>query len=170
MSNVDWPHGLRLIGTQHGGPELIQRMYKDASQATAIFKNDVVAREADAFLAPGGTPGTTLYDGVALDYGAATTLTEHLVIVDPSAVFEAQSDASLVQADEGLNVNFLFGAGNSLTKISGHELDSSTENTTGTLDAHILRILPMQNNDPGVNCRFEILINRHRRSPLSAGV
>ncbi|HEX8186473.1 MAG TPA: hypothetical protein VF747_17030 [Blastocatellia bacterium] len=170
MSNLDNPYGLHPLTTQHGGPPHVQKMQKDAAQATAIFKQDVVAREADSFLAPGGTPGTTLYDGVSLDYGAALTLTDHLVVVDPSCIFDAQADGSLVQADEGLNVNFIFGTGNSTTKFSGHELDSSTEATTGTLDAHILRILPIQNNDPGANCRFEILINRHRRSPLSAGV
>jgi hypothetical protein len=146
-------------------------MTKDSGGATAIFPGDVVGREADSFIAPGGTPGTTTYDGVSLDGGAALTQTDHLVVVDPYIIFEAQDNGDgLVVADEGQNVNFEFNAGDTLRNRSGHELDGSTHNTTATLDAKLLRLVPNQSNEPGANARFEIFINKHRRTLGIAGI
>ncbi|MGA9769168.1 MAG: hypothetical protein WBV94_09015 [Blastocatellia bacterium] len=171
MSNIDRGLGLVPLYTLHGGAPSIMKLTKDAAQATAVFRGDVVAREADSFIAPGGTPGTTTYDGVSLDYGPVSTLTDHLVVVDPYCIFEAQDDGDgLVVADEGQNVNFVFSAGSALTLNSGHKLDGSTHNTTNILDAKILRLIPRQNNDPGALASFEVLINKHRRTLGIAGI
>lgn len=171
MANKDWPHGLWPLYSLMGGPYGVMKLTKDSGGATAIFRGDVVAREADSFIAPGGTPGTTTYDGVSLDGGAALTQTDHLVVVDPYCIFEAQDNGDgLVVADEGQNVNFEFNAGNALAGNSGHELDGSTHNTTNTLDAKLIRLLPAQDNAPGANARFEVLINKHRRTLGVAGI
>ncbi len=171
MANADWPHGLWPLYTQHGGPWGVKELTKDSAQATAIFRGDLVAREADGKLAPGGTPGATLYDGVSLDFGAASTETQQLIVVDPLAIFEAQDNGDGIdEVDEGLNVNFEFNAGSASTQVSGHELDGSTKNTTAILDAHIIGRLKIQNNDFGANCRFEVQINKHRRAFGVAGV
>lgn len=171
MSNVDDPHGLRPLATIHGGPWAVQKFTKDSAQATAVFIGDLVGREADSFIAPGGTPGTTTYDGVALDYGAALTATDHLVVVDPYAIFEVQDDGDgLVVADEGQNCNFVFNAGSATTLRSGHELDGSTHATDLALDAKLLRLLPNSKNEAGANARFEVLINKHRRTLGIAGI
>lgn len=174
MSNNDHGLGLVPLYASSGGPFLVRKLTKDAAQGTAIFRGDVVQREADSFIKPGGTPGTDTYDGVSLDYGAVSALTDHLVVVDPYCVFEAQDSgggAGLVVADEGQNCNFVFSAGSALTKLSGHKLDGAgTHNTTNTLDAHLLGLINRQNNDPGAYAAFEILINKHRRAPATAGI
>ena len=168
MANRDNPHGLMPIGrTIDGGEPLIKSFSKDASEATALFVWDVVNREADGNLADGGTPGTTTYTGVNLNYGAGSALTTHLVVVSPGALFVAQDNNDtngFDAADMGLNVNFEFNAGSTDTLISGHELDESTVNTTSTLDAKMLEIWDKPDNAAGANVDVVVLINKHRLS------
>jgi hypothetical protein len=175
MANRDNPHGLSpLMRNLAGGYPSVSQYVKDASGGTAIFINDVVNREADGNIAPGGTPGTTTFQGVALNYGALSTLTDHLVIDDPSALFEAQDNDDtdgLAEADMGLSGNLEFNAGSALSQISGHEIDESTcADTTATLDVHLLRKLDTPDNAYGANARIEIIFNKHRLNPGVAGV
>jgi hypothetical protein len=171
MANYLRGWGLRWLYSLNGGPCITRLMQKDASQATAIFRGDVVAREADRNLAPGGTPGTTLYDGVASEYGAALTLTDHLVMVDPVSVFEAQSGATgLLAADEGMNANFIFSAGDTGLGKSGHLINDATEDTTNTLDVHLKEFIRSADNEDGPYARFGVLINKHRSHGGVAGV
>lgn len=175
MANVDNPHGLRpIMRTMSGGCPVIEQFFKDASEAAAIFIFDAVNQEADGNIeANSATPGTTLYSGVSLNYGAALTLTPHLVIVSPDAVFEAQDNNDTdgtAAVDMGLNGNIELNAGSALTQISGHELDESTFNTTNSLDVKLLKKLDVPDNDFGSFCRVEIMFNKHRRAPGVAGV
>lgn len=174
MANRDNPHGLApLMRNLSGGCPSVSQYVKDVSMATAIFINDVVNREDDGNLSPGGTPGTTTYQGIALNHGAALTRSNHLVIDDPTALFEAQDDADtdgFAEADMGLNCNLVFGAGSAVTQISGHELDEGTINTTNTLDVKLLRLLEAPDNAYGSHSRIEVLINKHRLNPGLAGV
>jgi hypothetical protein len=175
VPNTDNPHGLRPLGwCLGGGPPVIQKMKKDASEGTAIFAYDAVNREADGNIeAASATPGTTLYSGVSLNHGAASTLTDHLVIVSPDCVYEAQDNDDtngLEEADMGLNINLELNAGNATTKQSGHELDESTVDTTNTLDMHLLQLLEVPDNAYGEHARIEIVFNKHRMNPGVAGV
>ncbi len=174
MANVDNPHGLcPLMRTLDGGEPVVRQFSKDAAQATAIFIHDVVNRATDANIDPGGTPGTTLYTGVALNGGAALTLTKHLVIISPSAVFEAQDNNAtdgLVEADMGLNANLELNAGSATTGISGHEINETGINTTATLDVHLLKKLEVPENAYGANVRVEVVFNKHRMAHGVAGV
>lgn len=175
MANVDNPHGLRPLGRVLGGGEAeIQWMQKDASEGTAIFIWDAVNREADGNLdAASATPGTTLYSGVSLNYGAASTLTDHAIIISPDALFEAQDNSDtdgFAAADMGLNVNLELNAGSSISQISGHELDESTINTTNSLDMKLLRLYPVVDNAYGAFGRFEVMFNKHRMAAGVAGV
>lgn len=173
MANFLRGGGLRFLNSLHGGASSTRQMVKDASQNLAVFIGDVVAREADTNIAPFGnlTPGTTAPDGVSQDYGAVSTLTNHLVIVDPFAVFEAQAGATgLVAADEGFNANIIASAGVVATQLSGHLVDDSTENTTNTLDLHLKEFLRISDNDEGAYSRWAVVFNRHRLHSLMAGV
>lgn len=174
MANRDNPHGLApLMRTLSGGCPHVAEYKKDADGSTAIFMNDVVARDDDSFINPGGTPGTTTYQGVALNHGAGSTITYHLVMDSPDALFDAQDDADtdgFAEADMGLNCNLVFGAGSTTTLISAHELDEATVNTTNTLDVHLLRKLDAPDNAYGSHVRVEILFNKHRLLPGIAGV
>jgi len=175
MANRDNPHGLApLMRTLNGGCPSVSEYKKDADGATAIFMGDVVARDADSFINPGGTPGTTTFQGVALNHGAGSSVTRHLVMDSPDAVYEAQDNADsdgLAEADMGLSGNLEFNVGNAYTLISGHEIDENTcADTTTTLDVHLLRKLDVPDNAYGNHCRVEIIFNKHRLNPGMAGV
>jgi hypothetical protein len=175
MANRDNPHGLRpLMRTLGGGYPTVQMMQKDASEGAAIFMWDAVNREADGNIeANSATPGTTKFSGVSLNHGAASTLTNHVVITSPSAVFEAQDNNDtdgFTDADMGLNVNIELNAGSSTTKISGHELDESTANTTATLDLKMLQLLQVPDNAAGAWSRVEVIFANHRMASATAGV
>jgi len=175
MANVNNPHGLAWLGICiSGGPAMLEQFEKDASEAAAIYPGDAVNQEADGNIeANSATPGTTLFSGVALDHGAALTLTKHRVIVSPDAIFEAQSDddaTGLVAADAGLNANLILGAGNATTLKSGHEIDTSTKATTATLDVKLRKLLAVEGNAYGEFARFEIMFNNHRNAYAVAGV
>lgn len=186
MANVNAPFGLRPIGRSAAGGCVQTNIYpKIAGTATIIYQNDVVRHLADGITA-GGTPGTDLFLGVALNYGAASTATTHLVIDDPLAIFEVQDDgttnstAGVQSADLGLNVNFVFTAGDATLRRSKHQIATSTKDTTNTLDAKILRrvsdfgIIPGSTDTPGnawgQYCRVEIQFNKHMRAFGVAGV
>lgn len=174
MANRDNPHGLRPCArTIEGGEPLIEYFSKDASEATAFFIWDVVNRETDGYLADGGTPGTTTYTGVNLNYGAGATVTEHAVIVSPGAVYVAQDNADtdgFALADMGLNCNLEFNAGSTTTLISGHELDESTVQTTAALDVKLHKLWDVPDNAFGANADIVVTINASRFNAVVAGV
>jgi hypothetical protein len=174
MANRDNPHGLAPLGrTLTGAPPSVNQYKKDADGATAIFVNDVVARDDDSFINPGGTPGTTTYQGVSLNHGAGSAITYHLVVDSPDALFEAQDNAAtdgFAEADMGLNANLVFGAGDAYSQISGHEINETGANTTSTLDVHLLRKIDDVENAYGSHVRVEIVFNKHRLLPGVAGV
>jgi hypothetical protein len=175
MANRDNPHGLApLMRTLTGGCPSVREYTKDVLQATAIFQNDVVNREADGNIAPGGSPNTTTFQGVALNHGAALTLSTHLVMDSPKALYEAQDNADtdgLVEADMGLMCDLEFNAGSAVSQISGHEIDeSAAADTTTDLDVKLLRKLDVADNAYGSHCRVEIVFNQHRLNPGIAGV
>lgn len=175
MPNVDNPHGLRPLGyCLGGGPPMIQYFSKDAAEGAAIFTWDAVNREADGNIeANSATPGSTTYSGVAMNYGAASKLTEHAVIISPDAVYEAQDNNDtdgFDAADMGLNVNIELNAGSAVTKQSGHELDESTADVTATLDLHMLDLLAVPDNAAGANSRVIVVFNKHRMNSQRVGV
>lgn len=165
MANVDNPHGFApLMRNLDGGHSSVLPMQKDASGGTAIFRNDIVTKENDGNIAPGGTPGTTNYFGVAINHGAASTLTDHTVVISPNAMFEGQDNADtdgLALTDTNLRANAEFNAGNASTKYSGHEIDESTVATTSSLDLILLALYKAVDNAYGANARFVVVINKH---------
>jgi hypothetical protein len=175
MPNIDNPHGLRPLGrTMSGGMPRIQAFQKDAAENAAVFIFDAVNRETDGFIeANSATPGTTLYSGVSLNYGAASTLTDHLVIVSPDAIYDIQDNNDtdgIALGDEGANGNIELNAGSATTLISGHELDESTINTGSGLDLHILERINDPSNAYGAFCRVAVTFNKHRMYGGVAGV
>ena len=171
MANLNNPHGLKPLGISlSGGPGLVEVFGKVVGYGTAIFRYDAINRVADGSIEASASAGTTLYSGVALDYGAALTVTEHLCLTSFDAIFEAQADGSLVAADMGLNANLVLTAGNAATKVSKHQINSSTEDVTATLDVHLLGLLNCPDNEFGSYARLEIVFNKHRMHPGVVGV
>jgi hypothetical protein len=175
MANRDNPHGLApLMRTIHGGWPSVHEYTKDVNEATALFIHDVVNREADGCLADGGTPNTTTFQGVNLNYGPGATVTKHLVMDSPGAIYEAQDNADVdgfAEADMGLQADLEFNAGSTTTLISGHEIDESAAgDTTTDLDVKMLRKLDAPDNEWGAHVRVEVILNQHRLNPGVAGV
>lgn len=175
MANRDNPHGLApLMRTLSGGFPSVREYTKDASESTALFINDVVNREADSFLADGGTPNTTTFQGVNLVYGAASTLSKHIIMDSPTALFEAQDNhdsAGLLESQMGLMCDLEFNAGSAVSLVSGHEIDeSAAADTTTDLDVKLLSKLDVVDNAYGPHCRVVVVFNQHRLYPGVAGV
>lgn len=172
MANVNSPFGLRMIGrTMSGGSPRLVQFSKAAGYGTAIFVGDAVNRVADGSIEVSATPGTTNFSGVALNYGAVSSATDHLVCVSPDTLYVVQANGSTVVADIGLNANLSLGAGSATTKKSGHVLASSTQDVTNTLDLHLLEHLSSPDNDPTASyARVIVTINKHRMAPATVGV
>lgn len=163
MPNVNNPHGLfPLMQDFDGGPSATRNFVKPASVATAIFIHDPVCTVTGGKIQPGRA---TAFVGVALDYGAASTLTEHLLVCSPEAIYEAQDNAStdgLVEADMGKNANISTAvAGSAVTRRSGAQIDEASVNTTNSLDLMLLGLLADPDNAFGPNARIEVKFNRH---------
>jgi len=175
VSNTNAPHGLMPLGVSlSGGPQAIEVFSKPSTLNTAIFRYDPVARLADGSISSKQadiTPGSTLYSGVALAYGAASTATDHHVLLSPDAIFEAQTDSTgLVATDMGCNANLEYGAGSAVTKLSGWIINHTPCDGTSTSDVHLLRKFDVPTNDYGAYARLEIVFNKHRMAPGVAGV
>ena len=174
MANRDNPHGLHSLGrTMGGGMPYVEQLSKAVGYGTAIFIGDAVNRVSGGSIEASATPGTTYYSGVALNYGALSTATDHLVITSPAALYEAQDNAvsaGVTAAQLGLNANLVLGAGSAVTQISGHEINETGIDVTNTLDVHLLRLYDAPDNAHGVNARIEIVFNKHRMDQLTVGV
>ncbi len=182
MPNVDNPHGFRpLCRNVYGGASKTMPAHKLAANDAAIFIHDAVAKVTAGIKktpcvtakAASVTPGTTPIVGVALNYGAALTATDHLLIPATGEVFECQdnNDTDGVSAGNiNCNANIELNAGSALTQISGHELDESTIAATATLDVHILGLLDTPNNDFGSFARVMITFSRPANADQSLGV
>jgi hypothetical protein len=165
MANVDNPHGLRpLMRSVEGGPCQVRQYTKDVGEALAVFIHDLVTVETDGAIAPNGTPGTTRWLGVSLNWGAAATVSTHLVVVSPSALFEGQDNDDtdgFDAADMHAGVNIELNAGNATTLVSKHELDESSIHASNAKDLKMLGLLNVPNNAFGEHARIEVLINLH---------
>lgn len=172
MANADNPHGLRpLMRTQAGGVPKIQEFSKIAGYGTAIRLWDVVKRVADGSI-EANTVGVAA-SGVNLVPGAASTLTTHIVMTSPDAIYEAQDNADtdgFAEADMGLNCELEYNAGSATTLISGHELDESTAAAGAAFDVKLLQKLNVPDNAYGSWLRVEVVFNKHRMYPGTAGV
>ena len=188
MSNNNWPHGFQPVMVDTAGAPVGCRQFaKPASDANAIFQYDLVRKIANStnvqgspFPTPGcqtfntGTPGTTLILGAALNAGAASKATLHLVVDDPAAIFSAQTDgttAITVASHVGKNANVNNAAqSNSLYSVSAMQVNSSSIATTAGLDLRIQDLERLQGNGEGANAVVEVIILKHQYTQGSAGV
>jgi hypothetical protein len=171
MPNLNNPNGLRSLGITLSGVSPTTNLYvKLAAYATALFRGDAVNRVASGPIEVSATPGTTTYQGVNLNFGAASTATDHIVVDDPNALFTAQMSLALAAADIGKNANLLLSAGNAATKQSRHAVNSTGIAATATLDVKLLRLLSDPTNELGDYGRVVLVFNKHRMNPGVLGV
>lgn len=188
MANSNFPCGIRPIN-ENGTPWSGQgrMVYFPTSQATNIFLGDplVPLGGTDAFgvpavgIATAGSAGTVLggYIGncngpagsgstmlqSATVYRAASTANYGFICDDPNQLYVIQedSDGGAVTAAAGgfANADLVSGSGSTVTGLSGWMLDSSSVNTTSTLQLRILGLLRDPLNSIGAYAKWVVRLN-----------
>lgn len=183
MPSTSAPFGLDPIRYRDGKnyTGAVNRYYVPSSDSTALYVGDPVqlAGSASADGVPTITRATAAGGNyilgvvvgfepatqIPLPYRAASTAMYVLVADDPDLLFAIQEDAvggALAVTDVGLNVDLIAGSGNAYTGQSGFLLDTSTKNTTNTLQ---LKIEGIDALDIGSTYqRALVSINLHQRA------
>ena len=165
-ANTDAPFGFRRVV---GGDSryVTVRAVIPSSDSTATFIGDPVKllaagsgeHYAAVIQAAAGDPVYGVVEAFEADpatslenqYRAASTKRyARIVLVGDGSEFEVQSDddtTAAAIADVGLNANFVVGSGSTVTGMSGVELDSSSLNTTATLDLQVIRFVNRDDNE-----------------------
>ena len=179
--NPNNPFGFRPVMRTGGSPFSTTEYGKAAADTNTIFMFDMVCRSTgtappiperpDRFLAViesgyAGTPGTSLWMGASMNYGAPSTGTPHMVTDEVDCIYIAQLKTGTLfsttsHAQKNANIS-LTTPGNALTKQSGMTVDGATIGTTASEDLRIQRLAMIGNNQEGQNCSIlEITINKH---------
>lgn len=172
MANVNFAHGLRpLMRSIVGGPgAAAMRAHKIAGAGTALFINDVVqlggsgTKSGLSIIA--ATAGSVAL-GVNLNYGAASTASDHLIIPGQDQVFEAQID-TVAATTVNQNCQLVAGAGDASTKLSKHSLNNIA--TTNTHEFRCHKLWDSPDNAFGAYARVEVSFNQSQFADQIAGV
>lgn len=125
--------------------------------ATAGSSNNILG--AMVGIVNGGEPIIPITRDLPI-YHQASTAGYILVADDPDTLYEVQENGAMVQGAPGRNVNLVSGAGSTVTGYSGWQLNSSTLNTTNTLQMKIIRGLEQADNTIGsTNAKWLCRIN-----------
>lgn len=192
MANTSTPFGLRPVKKITGCcPNFqITKYYVPSTDSTAIGLGDPVklAGSADAdgiaTVTRVTTPGTDVIAGVmigvqpvptdlSLNYRKASTAMYIYCITDPECVFEIQEDSvggALAATSVGLNANIVLGTVDTTTGNGKTMLDSSTANTTSTLDVQILGYKQAVNNEIGSYAKILVKLNKAQYVNATTGV
>lgn len=188
MANPNAPFGFRPVARVGGAPFRTSQYAKPASDSQAIFMFDLCNKVAAGIADPtgagpnipgiqseyAGTPGTTLIVGSVMNYGAASTLTTHLVAdeIDLILIAQCKTGTTISTASHvGKNANVSnTTAGSTTTKQSGETVDGATIATTATLDVRIRAIAAISPNAAGDSAILEVSINKHFYGNAVAGV
>jgi len=112
-------------------------------------------------------------DNLSKIYNPASTERVVYVCDDPNIIFEIQGDSDTVVAatDMGANADLVYTHdGDTNTGFSGAELDVSTIDVTATLQIKILRLVNREDNELGINGKYEVLINMSTEVARIAGI
>jgi hypothetical protein len=187
MANIDAPSGLVPIGTMSGADYhgKLRRICFLTGNATATFIGDLVKLAGSA--SPDGTAVAVAQSAagdasvgvlVSLDplnpstlgesslstanYRRASTLRYGYAAFGADVLYTCQEDSdggALAVTDASDNINVIVGAGNTITGLSGMELDSSSADTSNTLQLRLHGIETIMGNAIGTNCRWVVSIN-----------
>lgn len=184
MANLDNPNGLIPVGCMSGADwhGKLRDVCFLASDETATFIGDLVkltgTGSADGLFpavaqAAAGdrtvgvlvslTPDFTSESSLsAANYRLADTLRYGKVAWGSDVLYTAQEDSvggAMAVTAIGGNVEFIVAAGNTVTGLSGMELDSNTVNTSDTLTLRVHKVDNTLGNALGTNCRWVVSIN-----------
>lgn len=171
MANLNKPMGLRPISRSiSGGCLQTVNRTKLAAYGTKIRPFDVVNRVTSGNIERSITPGTTLISGVSMNFGAASTLTEHQIIEDPFQLYKAQAGGStgFTLAEMGLNANIALGS-TDLVYSDDYVADDS-EAVDAALSLKVHDRIADPDNSFGQYVKVIVSINQHRLAATVVGV
>lgn len=182
MPNINNPTGFRpQMRSQSGGFGVGIGAHKLSSYGTALFIGDAVTKAANgtkptACIDAAITPGTTPVLGAVLNWGAASTATDHnVVLASGNQVFEVQGDGTgaifLTAAQMSKNANLVRNPPVNLAlKLSGHALSETSIAVTNTLDLKIRKLWESPDNLFGQYARVEVTFNNLVDADQKAGI
>lgn len=191
MANAHTPSGFRPVMERNGKPYngAFQTYSVAAGYGTALQIGDAVILAGTSQTLNGrvlsdvercATGGVTcgVIIGVkpstqeSANYRLASTLRE-IYVSAPDLVYEIQegnSGTALTANDAGLNADFVVAAGSSVTGLSGTMINNATEQTTNTLDLHLLAPVSRPDNAIGYSCKWLVHFNRSQFANQVAGI
>jgi hypothetical protein len=190
MANVNTPFGLRPVGTLNGAPYSgkIRRYYVPSTDGTAIGLGDPVklAGSADAngvatvTRSSAGDVHVGIMVGVqplptdlTLNYRKASTSMYIFVETDDQTLFEVQEDSvggALAATNVGQNASLVLGTVDTVTGNGKTMLDSSTANTTNSLDVQIIGLKQAVDNAIGNYAKWIVRLNLNQYKSGTTGI
>ena len=197
MANANIARGLVPVRYRSGAPYngAGNIYYVPSTYATALFIGDPVISVTDASdangiptvqraTAAGGAYITGVVAGIMAggdpaiptlahnpQYHVASTAGYIMVHDDPELLFEIQEDSVggvMTVGAAGRNADLIAGNGSTVTGWSGWMLDSSTLNTTNTLQLRVEAPVARVDNDPTADyAKWLVSINLHSRRNLT---
>lgn len=120
MANADTPYGLKPWG-----PLLSAKRYNvNGGDNAPVFINDVVATTADGYVSAAAAGATNII-GVSVTFLTGGTTDTVMVANDPDQLLEGQQDGTATQTMVGTTTDHVAGTGSLVTKLSGHEVDTT---------------------------------------------
>lgn len=167
MANADTPFGFRATGHMKD----LQPFNRDADEATAIFRGDMINAMADGNVQAAAAGATSMLGAVAggttVDYGAKSLLAASvagvlLVHWDPDQMYICQAQTGDTNAQTALfaNVDHVAGAGSTVTGLSGHELNIGVQTTTAGGGFKLIDHVISADNDVTLeNAKYKCVLN-----------
>lgn len=190
MANPNTPFGLRPYAYMSGAPYngAVRTYYVPVGNATALYLGDPVVNlnnSADANGVPavgiasagGGAKVLGAFMGISNNAGqsiitllqsqtpylAASQAAYVYVCDDPFLLYNIQEDSAggaMAAGAASRNADLVAGAGSTVTSQSGWMLDSSTLQTTSTLQLRIIQALQEADNAVGTYAKWLVKINQ----------
>lgn len=165
MANTNAPYGARLIDDE--GKQFRVRRYVKKT-GSAIYQGDFVIQNSTGDVAV-ATAGSKLL-GVAMEYKAATDVSDIAICDDPEAVWSIQASANLAAADVFQNADFVATTGSTTLFTSKHAVDSAALSSVDTVPLKIIGLDSIASNAYGSYARIKVKINHHVFKNGTSGV
>lgn len=178
MANADIARGftpVNALGANYCGA--LTRYFIPATDSTAMAVGDFVryagsadddgvptcVRAAAAQAVVGAIVGFEAdKDYESQTHRTASTARYALVADDPGQLFVGQQDGTIAATDIGLNADIVVAAVDTTTGLSGMEIDTSSKNTTATLQVKIIAVDLRPDNEIGASTDCIVKINNHQ--------
>jgi hypothetical protein len=168
-ANADTPHGFNATGIMYG----LNGYPVDSSNDLAVFKGDMMILEVDGNITENGgsdahnvgsAESSTVVSSAVKAILAAATAGTVMVHYHPAQIYYAQIDpgAGAVAINYGENMDIaITHAGNTVTGISGMELDESTSAASAALVMSVHGIFNRLDNLIGDHAELRCSVNEH---------